>query len=258
MLKKGKKGKEVIDCQRRLNELGYAQLTLDGIYGEHTKDAVERFQEASGLLVDGIVGPKTWQLLREVRPPLQSDLFEKEKYAKIATESARDPDCKKALLLAVGDLGKKETPSGSNHGKEIDHLVAGYKAYWKITSDSYPPWCAIAVSSWIKLGIRADEWSETPFKKWFGGVSQIVKWAKDNKRFFKVGRRVIKGGDIVILSRAGSTSDKAGKSSTRAGHTGFVLRDEGDRLLTIEGNVSNRVKICYRPKKTVKGIVTWS
>ena len=65
MLKKGSTGKEVIDCQRRLNELGHGHLSLDGIFGENTERAVESFQEGNGLLVDGIVGPNTVRALVE-------------------------------------------------------------------------------------------------------------------------------------------------------------------------------------------------
>ncbi|MDR7300988.1 peptidoglycan-binding domain-containing protein [Haloactinomyces albus] len=35
-------------------------LTVDGIYGPKTEDAVVDFQQWYGLLVDGIAGPQTW------------------------------------------------------------------------------------------------------------------------------------------------------------------------------------------------------
>lgn len=38
-------------------------LTVDGIYGTNTKNAVTAFQSASGLTADGICGPKTWNAL---------------------------------------------------------------------------------------------------------------------------------------------------------------------------------------------------
>lgn len=38
-------------------------LTADGIYGERTKAAVAALQSATGLVADGICGPKTWSAL---------------------------------------------------------------------------------------------------------------------------------------------------------------------------------------------------
>ncbi|HIB83643.1 MAG TPA: CHAP domain-containing protein, partial [Chromatiaceae bacterium] len=208
------------------------------------------------LLVDGVVGPKTWKLLCQPALPLQSDRFEFSKYEKIADESARGRDARKVLLYAVQDIGKREAPSGSNQGKEISHLVEGYNEHWKINSESYPPWCAIAVSSWMRLGLGLSTWDQIPFGNWFGAVAQITAWAKKRKQFFKADQIEIKGGDIVTLPRGGSSSDVS--SSGRAGHTGLVLKNEGDRLLTIEGNVSNKVKVCSRPLKMLSGIVVWS
>jgi len=42
-------------------------VTIDGIFGKQTLHAVRLFQKAHGLVVDGIVGPKTWQKL--LSPP---------------------------------------------------------------------------------------------------------------------------------------------------------------------------------------------
>ena len=54
----GSQGSEVRAIQQRLNQLGYG-LTVDGIYGSRTKQAVISFQKANGLTADGIAGPKT-------------------------------------------------------------------------------------------------------------------------------------------------------------------------------------------------------
>lgn len=63
LLKKGARGDEVKVLQRRLNELGYACGTVDGVFGGRTYAAVRAFQKDHGLLIDGEVGPQTWKAL---------------------------------------------------------------------------------------------------------------------------------------------------------------------------------------------------
>jgi peptidoglycan hydrolase-like protein with peptidoglycan-binding domain len=63
-LKQGSQGPEVIDLQYILLFRGgqrqFDPGPIDGIFGPKTKAAVVKFQAASGLVQDGIVGPKTW------------------------------------------------------------------------------------------------------------------------------------------------------------------------------------------------------
>jgi hypothetical protein len=60
---RGSKGEEVRRIQQRLQELGLYAGEIDGDFGGGTEIAVRRFQRASGLSVDGIVGPDTWRAL---------------------------------------------------------------------------------------------------------------------------------------------------------------------------------------------------
>jgi YVTN family beta-propeller protein len=57
-------GTDVKQLQTRLLELSYTEVgTPDGSFGKITDAAVRHFQEVNGLVVDGVVGPKTWALL---------------------------------------------------------------------------------------------------------------------------------------------------------------------------------------------------
>lgn len=58
VLKKGSRGNDVKTLQRLLH------LYEDGIFGALTEEAVKEFQEAHGLVADGIVGKKTWEALQ--------------------------------------------------------------------------------------------------------------------------------------------------------------------------------------------------
>ena len=56
-------GRDVIRLQKALRRFGH-RLTVDGRYGPATNRAVARFQKQHGLKPDGIVGPRTWSLLK--------------------------------------------------------------------------------------------------------------------------------------------------------------------------------------------------
>jgi murein DD-endopeptidase MepM/ murein hydrolase activator NlpD len=52
-LKKGSKGNDVKELQKKLN------ISVDGIFGNNTKNAVKKFQKANKLTQDGAVGKNT-------------------------------------------------------------------------------------------------------------------------------------------------------------------------------------------------------
>jgi peptidoglycan hydrolase-like protein with peptidoglycan-binding domain/TPR repeat protein len=54
----------VRSLQRRLDSSGFTPGPIDGIFGPRTEHAVELFQSAHGLVVDGIAGPATLSALR--------------------------------------------------------------------------------------------------------------------------------------------------------------------------------------------------
>lgn len=62
-LSRGSKGEEVRKLQTALNRAG-ATLTVDGVYGAKTQQAVRNFQEDHNIKpLDGIAGPKTMEAL---------------------------------------------------------------------------------------------------------------------------------------------------------------------------------------------------
>ena len=63
-LQTGSTGADVKRLQRILVELKLLDYTgIDGSFGPQTESAVKSFQQSKGLMVDGIVGPQTWQAL---------------------------------------------------------------------------------------------------------------------------------------------------------------------------------------------------
>jgi len=64
-LKRGARGEDVRTLQTILAKAG-SSLAIDGIFGPGTQSAVRTFQKNHHLVVDGIVGPKTWAELLKV------------------------------------------------------------------------------------------------------------------------------------------------------------------------------------------------
>ena len=63
ILKIGSKGKYVKLLQTTLTNKGYDPKGIDSNFGQNTDKAVRQFQKDSKLVVDGCVGPKTWDKL---------------------------------------------------------------------------------------------------------------------------------------------------------------------------------------------------
>jgi hypothetical protein len=286
-LRKGSQGASVEYLQQRLNAKGY-QLKADGDFGSSTDKAVRQFQAGQGLMVDGVVGGRTWTALQvegvaktpeELLQQMRSELASK-------VPSGAPAVVKKVLALACADLGKKENPYGYNDGPDIHHLVKHYNQYWwvlkegvdlkaikvrgyPLETECVPPmaWCAMAVANWIRLGLGLPDWNYQagvgtpllghPFQTFLGGASQIESWAKGKGQWNAAkASSPMPAGAAFTISRGKSGSDPS--SSPKAGHIGMCVCDNGDgTITTIEGNVSNGVGSYTRKKTDLRGYATW-
>jgi peptidoglycan hydrolase-like protein with peptidoglycan-binding domain len=75
-LQRGDRGDAVTTLQNRLKTAGVFDGPVTGFYGSLTEEAVRRFQQAKGLSVDGVAGPRTMAALMSgsptaSRPPAQ-------------------------------------------------------------------------------------------------------------------------------------------------------------------------------------------
>lgn len=57
-------GVSVTDVQKALSRAGFDPGPVDGRMGKKTKSAIKQFQKRNNLKADGVVGDKTWSLLR--------------------------------------------------------------------------------------------------------------------------------------------------------------------------------------------------
>ncbi len=61
--KRGSRGDEVLNIQKRLSSWGYYSGKIDGIYGAETENAVKKFQKKHSLTPDGVAGAATLEKL---------------------------------------------------------------------------------------------------------------------------------------------------------------------------------------------------
>jgi peptidoglycan hydrolase-like protein with peptidoglycan-binding domain len=66
---RGDHGQDVEVLQRLLVKRGYADLTVDGVFGRSTEACVVHFQWRHELNMDGVVGPRTRAALGLVAKP---------------------------------------------------------------------------------------------------------------------------------------------------------------------------------------------
>ncbi|WP_282606762.1 peptidoglycan-binding protein [Pelagibius sp. Alg239-R121] len=91
-LKRGMRNDEVRRLQEKLKEAGFNPGGADGHFGKATDRAVRAFQASEGLLVDGIVGPRTLAVLSaeiEPDPPLAIATVTVEGVAKMILSTPR-------------------------------------------------------------------------------------------------------------------------------------------------------------------------
>jgi peptidoglycan hydrolase-like protein with peptidoglycan-binding domain/GH25 family lysozyme M1 (1,4-beta-N-acetylmuramidase) len=67
-VREGARGAAVRTLQTLLEKRGFDPQGVDGDFGPHTRAAVEAFQRARGLDVDGVVGRQTWAALQGGKP----------------------------------------------------------------------------------------------------------------------------------------------------------------------------------------------
>ena len=156
VLSPGSEGRQVELLQQALGN-----VTVDGVYGPATEEAVQRFQASRGLTVDGIVGPLTSAALRGDAPARASvaDVSGLVETSSAGGEEGSEGNAVARLqsalhLTADGNFGP-ETEAAirrlqARHGLTVDGVVG--PATWSLigVSDGQtlnPPHAALAVAS---------------------------------------------------------------------------------------------------------------
>ncbi len=114
--KYGSTGSEVKSIQTRLNELGYYNGQIDGIFGTKTKTAVTKFQKDYGLTADGIVGTNTLKALKinAQSTPSQFTQSEISLLARIISAESRGEPYEGQVAVGAVILNRIDHPSFPN------------------------------------------------------------------------------------------------------------------------------------------------
>lgn len=149
VLKKGCQGKDVKALQTELTKQGYLNDVIDGEFGPKTLAAVKAFQKAKGLVVDGLVGKKTWTALFSnlVIPEPEPTPKTEQKYAKVMDwwTSGIQKIFAKGVTAQITDVAtgltwKEQRRGGSNHADvqpctaaDTANLKKAYGGKWQWT-----------------------------------------------------------------------------------------------------------------------------
>lgn len=266
-LRIGAVGEVVRDCQRRLKAVGCAITGVDGEFGPETEAAVRELQGRLGLPVTGEIDARTRAVLLEsgtVAAPARALEAERDRLRALIEPGlgALPPEAqdrvRSVLLEAIRWCGLREIPKGSNGGPEIGAITAGVVA----AGQPLPPWCALAVSHWLKAGPGVARWQDTPLGFRNAAALAFGRWGEERGCLLPASGPAPTG-SIFVMYRSGSGSDDGGKRASSAarweglGHTGLVLQDLGDAVLTLDGNISDMCWTARRPKAGLLGFVSW-
>ncbi len=123
----GATGTAVRRLQRALRRTPDLEIAVDGEFGPKTEAAVKLFQQSTGLVADGVVGPRTWQALPDGGPMPQ---------LKDGSTGAVVRDLQQVLTNGAAG-GWSITPQGVDgiFGPHTAASVRAFQAWGKVTAD---------------------------------------------------------------------------------------------------------------------------
>ena len=197
-LRKGDKGDEVKEIQKRLKELGYLTGTADGVFGEKTEEAVKAFQKRNGLTADGVVGNAT-------RTKLNSSSAKKAETATQSDETLRKGDKGdevKKLQQRLKELGYYNTSIDGSYGDKTVTAVKAFQERNKLTVDGTagPATQKVLYSSSAKKAAEEESSSSDTLRK--GSSGQAVKTLQQKLKNLGYYNASIDGnyGDVTVAA----------------------------------------------------------
>ena len=218
------RGEDVTMYQQLVTAAGFDCGAIDGLYGNKCVLACKSFQQAHGLTVDGICGPKTRAELQEQEKPSSSAV------------SGEDNVRAMVVTTAKKYLGCKE--SDGSHHKIID-LYNSHKPLARNVKVKYTSaWCATFVSSIaIECGLTDIMPTECSCGRMIELYQKLGRW-EENDAYQP------KPGDVIMYDW---DDNGRGDDTGWPDHVGIVTSVSGTSFKVIEGNIKNAVG--YRDMK---------
>ncbi|MDN4071714.1 cell wall hydrolase [Fictibacillus terranigra] len=126
-LVKGSTGHKVTALQNRMKSAGYFHGPVTGYYGPLTKYAVANFQLATGLVPDGIAGPRTFGKLNDV-----------EVMARVVHGEARGESYIGKVAVAAVILNRLDDSRFPKNAHAVIHQTHAFTAVHDGQYDLYP------------------------------------------------------------------------------------------------------------------------
>ena len=106
-LRKGSSGSTVKILQQLLTNASLYDGKINGVFDTKTAEAVKEFQRSSGLLVDGVVGKKTWSAIADGDTQTANQPFDNAPFTSQASPGESFGQVSIAPVLRVGDKGEQ-------------------------------------------------------------------------------------------------------------------------------------------------------
>ncbi|NMH60653.1 TIGR02594 family protein [Alteromonas ponticola] len=195
------------DIQQALIGRGFYPGPIDGYPGRLTTHAIKQFQQANGLTIDGLVGPKTL-----------AKLFPDTNITSPEMDETSLPLALPWLEIAMNLLDVKEVAGQGSNPLIIDWAAKlGLADY----HDDDIPWCGLFVAHCISSQLSNEAVPNNPLLA---------------RNWQKFGKQTTPGlGAVLVFWRESKQSYK--------GHVGLYWAEDEDAYHVIGGNQSNAVTI---------------
>lgn len=191
---------DVKAIQSRLNKLGFAPGPIDGVMGRRTIGAIKRYQIQHNLLVDGVVGPKT--------------------FARMFNFSHEEAESNTEIrLLAIPWLELALTKKGLHEDINNEELKRFLRSDGETLGDpSKLPWCGDFVETCLALTLPNETLPSNPYlaRNWSEFGQHVEPTLGAVGSFWRASRTALTGhvaflvgkGEKVFYILGGNQSDR--------------------------------------------------